>query len=76
MQVLGAATETLDGLALEPLHEILRQRPAQIAAARLDLPEARAFHGRRQATAHGLDFGQLGHCRAFRRGRIGRMQPN
>jgi hypothetical protein len=60
-QILGAPAEPGDGLAFEALHEILRQRPAQVAAARLDLLEARAFHGGREAAAHGLDFGQLGH---------------
>ncbi len=60
-QVLGAPAEPLDGLALEPRDEILRQRPAQVAAARLHLLEARALHGGRKAAAHGLDFGQLGH---------------
>jgi hypothetical protein len=46
---------------LQPLGEVLRQRPAQVAAARLDLGKARAFHGGRQAAAHGFDFGELGH---------------
>ena len=39
-QIFGAPADAGDGLALEPLREILRQRPAQIAAANLDLDEA------------------------------------
>ena len=61
-EILGAAAEPFDRLALEPGGEILRQRPAQIAAPRLDLGEARALHDRLQAAADGLDFGQFGHA--------------
>jgi hypothetical protein len=60
-QKLAAAAEAGDGLALELLDEIDRQRPAQIAAARLDFAKALALHHRRQAAAHRLHFGQFGH---------------
>ena len=39
----------------------LRQRPAQVATARLDAAEPRALHHGGKTAAHGLDFGQLGH---------------
>ena len=64
-QVFGAPAEPLDGLAFEPRLEIFRQRPAQIAAARFDFREARTFHDRRKAAAHGLDFGQFRHDRSY-----------
>jgi hypothetical protein len=48
---LARRPETGHGLALEPLREILRQRPAQIAATHLDLGEARALHRRLQGRA-------------------------
>ena len=44
-------------LAVQALREILRQRPAQIAAVNLDFGEARAFHRGFQTAAHRLDFG-------------------
>ena len=47
---------------LEPTDEILRQRPAQVGPARLDLGEARALHHGLQAAADGLDLWQLGHA--------------
>ena len=58
---LARRPSPMHGLAFDALHEILRQRPAQIAAPRLDLLEARALHDRRKAAPHGLDFGQFGH---------------
>ena len=60
-EIFCASAEAFDGLPFEPRGEILRQRPAQVAAARLDLGEARAFHDGRKPAAHGLDFGQFGH---------------
>ena len=60
-QIFGAAAEAFDLLALQPLLEILRHRPAQAAVAHLDLFEARALHGGREPPAHGLDFGKFGH---------------
>jgi hypothetical protein len=51
---------------LEAVRKILAERPAQIAAARFDLGEARAFHDRREAAPHCLDFGEFGH-RSVRR---------
>ena len=71
-QILGAAAEALDRLALEPRHEILRQRPAQILAARLHLRESGALHDGRETAAHGLDFGQFGHGIGLRPGDIAR----
>ncbi len=60
-QVFGAPADAGDGLARKPARKILRQRPAQIAAPDLDLDEALAFHGRLEASAHGLDFGKFRH---------------
>ena len=60
-QIFRAPAEAGDGLASQPFREILRQRPAQIAAAHLDFGEARAFHRRLKAAAHRLDFGKFGH---------------
>ena len=60
-QVLRPATETGHGLALHPLREILRQRPAQVAPPRLHGFEARALHHRLEAAPHGFDFRQFGH---------------
>jgi hypothetical protein len=60
-QIFGAPSEALDRLAFEPGGEILRQRPAQVAAVRDDLGEARALHHRRESAAHRFDFGQFGH---------------
>src|SRR6185437_13572637 len=57
----GAAAKPGDGAALQPLDEILGQRPAQVAAVYVDLGKTRAFHDRLQAAAHGFDFGQFGH---------------
>ena len=62
-QIFRPPPEPGDGAALEPLDEILRQRPAQVGPARLDLDEPRALHHRLQAAADGLDFGQFGHAR-------------
>ena len=61
-QIFGAPADTRDGPAVEPLRKILRQWPAQIAAANLDLGKALAFHGRFEAAAYCFDFGQFGHC--------------
>ena len=56
-QIFGAAAEPADGVAFDALDEILRQRPTQVAAPRLDFSEARTFHDRRQAAADGFDLG-------------------
>jgi hypothetical protein len=48
-------------LALEPLGEILRQRPAKIAAPRLHMRKARALHDGRKAPPYRLDLGQFRH---------------
>src|SRR5687767_10612894 len=61
-EIFGAPPDTLDLLAFEPLDEVLRERPPQILAAGLDLLETRAFHGRREAATHGLNFGQFRHA--------------
>ena len=60
-QIFGAAAEAGDGLAFELLGEILRQRPAQIAAMRLHLDETRVLHRGRKPAADGFDFGEFGH---------------
>src|SRR6516165_8031769 len=60
-EVLCPPFEPLHPLPLQALHEIAGQRPAQIAALRLDPSEARALHDWREPAANGLDFGQLGH---------------
>ena len=60
-QVFGAAAEALDGLAGEPLLEVLGDRPAQAAVAHLDLFEARALHGGGEPQADGFDLGKFGH---------------
>ena len=60
-QIFGAPPDPADGLALQPVGEILREREAQVRPARLDPHETRAFHHGLQAAAHGFDFGKLGH---------------
>ncbi len=60
-QIFGAPTETGHRRAFEPPRKILRQRPAQIAAVDVDPDEAFSLHGRFEAAAHRLDFGQFGH---------------
>src|SRR5262245_59392302 len=59
-EVFGAAAEPSDGRAFEPRYEVLRQRPAQITAPRLNLVEARALHGGLEVAPHRLDFGEFG----------------
>ena len=68
-QIFGPPAEAGDGVAFEAAGEILRQRPAQIAAVNLDLGEARALHRRLEAAAHRFDFGKFGHCSIRRAGR-------
>src|SRR6516164_6460695 len=60
-QVLAPSSEPDDGAALDARGKVLRQRPAQIRPARLDLHEARALHGRFEAAAHGFDLGKFRH---------------
>ncbi len=60
-EILGATAEAFDGLAFEPRHEVLRQRPAQVGAPGFDAGKARPFHHGRKTAAHRLDFGQLWH---------------
>ena len=51
-----------DTSALEPRGEALRQRKAQVGAARaITLVETRALHRGRKPAAHGFDFGEFGH---------------
>ena len=45
-QIFGPPAHAGHGCAFEALGEILRQRPAQVAAMHLDLGEARALHRR------------------------------
>src|SRR5207237_1394806 len=54
--------ETGDRLALEACDEVVRQRPAQVAAARLDPDESRPRHHRFETAAYRFDFGQFGHA--------------
>ena len=61
-QILGAAAEPGDGLALQPRREVGRQRPAQIGPAGLDACKARALHDRLEAAADRLDFRELRHA--------------
>jgi hypothetical protein len=60
-QIFRAPADAADGLTLEPVGEILRERKAQVRPARLDAHETRALHHRLQAAAHGFDLGKLGH---------------
>src|SRR4029077_3020795 len=60
-EILGAPAQPLDRLALQPGDEVLRQRPAQVAAMRLHLGEAGALHDRLQPAADRLDFRQFWH---------------
>ena len=60
-EIFGAAAEAHDLLALQPRGEILRQRPAQVAAMRDHLVEARVLHRGGKPAAHGFDFGEFGH---------------
>ena len=61
-EIFGAAAEAGHRLAFQPLGEILRQRPAQIAAAHFDLDEALALHGGLEPAAYGFDFRKFRHC--------------
>ena len=54
--------EADDARSSEPLDEALRKRKSQIAPARLDAQEPMPLKVRLEATAHILDFRQLGHA--------------
>ena len=71
-QIFGAAAEPGHGLAFEPLREILRQRPAQVAATRLDLD--RSARPPSRARARGARF-RLREVRAFGRSSCWRALP-
>ena len=60
-EIFGTAADPGDGLALQPCREVGRQRPAQIAPARLHGLEARALHDGLEAPPHRLDFRKLRH---------------
>ena len=60
-EVFGAAADTGDALASQPLGKVLRQWPAQIRPANLHPREAFAVHGRFKAAANRFDFRKLGH---------------
>src|SRR5262245_61205351 len=64
-QIFGPASEPLDGFALEPPDEILRQWPAQVTPARQHMLTTRAFKRRLQAAPDGLHFRQFGHALTF-----------
>ena len=60
-EIFGAAPETGDGLPFKARSEVARQRPAQVAAPRLDRREARPLHDRLEAAPHRLHLRKLGH---------------
>ncbi len=65
-QVLGPPLKLFDPCAGQPLHEILRQRKAQVRPAGLHPFQPRALQGRLQAPSDRLDFRKLGHGRLDR----------
>ena len=60
-EIFGAAADAEDGLALDPLREVLRQRTPQVRPAGIELDDAGAFHHRLEPATHGFDLGELGH---------------
>ena len=60
-QVLGAAADALDGLALQRLRHPLGKREAEILALQVHLLDAGALDVGGKAAADGFDFGQFGH---------------
>jgi demethylmenaquinone methyltransferase/2-methoxy-6-polyprenyl-1,4-benzoquinol methylase len=60
-QIFGPPGEPLDAVADQPFGQIGRQRPTEFGDAHLDRGQGGVFQCRRQATAHGFDFGQFGH---------------
>ena len=71
-QVLRAPLDAFDALAAQAGHEFGRNRPAQLRLAHHQLDHAPADQMRREATARGFDFGQLGHRRRLFAGRSGK----
>ena len=60
-EVFRAAAKASDGLILEPRREVLREGKAQVGAARLDFPEARALHDGREPPANRFNLGEFRH---------------
>src|SRR6202048_1733584 len=60
-QILCAPRQFFPRAPPEPLHEIVRQRPAQVPATRLDRHKASALHDRYKAAANSFDFRQFRH---------------
>ncbi len=60
-QILGAAAKPDNGTARNLAFEILRKRKAQVAAAQLQLADARAFHRGGKTAFHRFDFWQFRH---------------
>ena len=60
-QILGATAEAGHGLPLQARDKVLLEGKPQILASGFRLDDFRPFHGRLQAAANGLDFGQFGH---------------
>ena len=59
--VLGAAREAGDPRAGQHLHEVWRERAAQVRAAGLDTRDDLAIKDMGKAADGGFDFGQFGH---------------
>jgi hypothetical protein len=59
--VFGASIEALHPASGQSLHEVLRQREAQIFAALLDFQEPPPRQHWDKSTANGLDFWKLRH---------------
>src|SRR4029450_8303418 len=58
-QVLGAPRQRHNGLIHKPGAEAPRKRHAQVGPPDLDVSDPRLCQKRREAPAHGLDFGKL-----------------
>src|SRR6201995_6214136 len=60
-QIFSPAPKAGHSLTLEPRDEVLLEREPEVFAPGLRADDLRSFHGRLQAAADGLDFGQFGH---------------
>jgi demethylmenaquinone methyltransferase / 2-methoxy-6-polyprenyl-1,4-benzoquinol methylase len=60
-EIFRPPAEAGHGLAFEPMREILRQRPAQVAAVNFHFGETRPLHHRLEAAPHRLDFREFWH---------------
>ena len=59
--IFGPPGEALDAVANQPCSQIIRQRPTEFLDPHLDGGQGGVLQCRRQATAHGFNFGQFGH---------------